>query len=381
MRIRSLSAARAEDGGKAATLGRLLRAGFPVPDGVVVPAARFRRHLAGRGLDPARQTPEVLRREILRGPLAAELLVELDAVLGPGEHAVRSSATTEDGAGASAAGQHESILPVHGTEAVGAAILRCWASLYSDRAVAYRAGGPSEMAVLIQHHLDAEVSGVLFTGEERILEAAPGPGERLVGGQVNPESWRIDARGIRASRAAGTPCLSRERVREIDALGRRVESLLGAPVDVEWVLAGGAVHLVQARPITAAVPAPVLPRGSEPGVLRGTPGSGGTATGRVRRLRGPQDFRAVQAGDVLVCRATDPAWTPLFALAGAVVTCTGGALSHAAIVAREVGIPAVLAVPGAWEELRDGEIVAVDGSAGEVRAGLSPRGSRRVTRT
>ncbi|MDR7380800.1 PEP-utilizing enzyme [Promicromonospora iranensis] len=102
--------------------------------------------------------------------------------------------------------------------------------------------------------------------------------------------------------------------------------------------------------------------------IAGTPGSAGRASGPARVVRSPDDFGRVQPGDVLVCRFTEPAWTALFGVVAAVVTETGGVLSHAAIVAREHGVPAVLAVPGAMTTLRDGETVTVDGSAGLVTA-------------
>jgi phosphoenolpyruvate synthase/pyruvate phosphate dikinase len=100
--------------------------------------------------------------------------------------------------------------------------------------------------------------------------------------------------------------------------------------------------------------------------LAGTPGSPGLASGPARVVHGPDDFPRVSPGDVLVCRFTEPAWTALFGVVAAVVTETGGVLSHAAIVAREHAIPAVLAVPDAMTTLRDGETVTVDGGAGRV---------------
>ncbi|MBK7722154.1 MAG: PEP-utilizing enzyme [Austwickia sp.] len=100
--------------------------------------------------------------------------------------------------------------------------------------------------------------------------------------------------------------------------------------------------------------------------LVGRPGSPGRATGAARIVRGPDEFAAVRPGDVLVCRISDPAWTPLFGVISAVVTEVGGVLSHAAIVAREVGIPTVLAVPGATTELTNDTLVTVDGTTGHV---------------
>ncbi|MDX3108438.1 PEP-utilizing enzyme, partial [Nonomuraea angiospora] len=102
------------------------------------------------------------------------------------------------------------------------------------------------------------------------------------------------------------------------------------------------------------------------GALAGTPGSRGTATGAARIVRGPGDFARVHPGDILVCPFTDPAWTPLLRIAAGVVTETGGVLSHAAIVARELGIPAVLGVPDATGRLHDDTVITIDGTTGAV---------------
>ena len=109
-----------------------------------------------------------------------------------------------------------------------------------------------------------------------------------------------------------------------------------------------------------------IPGENGAGRLKGIPGSPGVASGAARLITGPQEFGKLQAGDVLVCSFTDPAWTPLFLLASAVVADTGGPLSHAAIVAREYGIPAVLGVHNATQQLQDGQPLLVDGSKGEV---------------
>ncbi|MGO1481551.1 MAG: PEP/pyruvate-binding domain-containing protein [Brachybacterium sp.] len=383
--LHDLRDARPEtSGGKAAALGALLRVGIEVPAGVVVSVQAYRRHLDHHGLRPDTVPAAELGERIRHGRLDAAVVAALEPLLrtesgraAGAQVAVRSSATNEDTAGASAAGQHESILPVQGSDAVQAATLRCWASLWSPHALAYRgAGEPGEstapeMAVIVQRYLDADVSGVLFTGEERMLEAVRGPGEQLVSGVVTPDSWRIGARGILGRRPGDGEqhemSLSDAQVHELISLGDEVASVLGAAADIEWVLRGDRLHVLQARPITAPVPRP--PQRSDPvhGTLQGAPASGGVATGTARIVRGPQDFRRVRPGDVLVCRSTDPAWTPLFRIAAAVVTETGGVLSHAAIVARELGIPAVLAVPGAVTAIPDGAVVTVDGDQGILR--------------
>ncbi|MET9784300.1 PEP/pyruvate-binding domain-containing protein [Nocardiopsis alba] len=374
-------------GGKAATLGRLLREGLPVPEGFVVP---FSAHRAAR-VDPGLRAPAELEHEV------AEALT----LLGDPPVAVRSSATNEDGAGASAAGQYESLLAVRGVAAVVEAIRDCWTSASSARVAAYRSRtgeeisrAEAEMGVLVQRLVDADVSGVMFTptrpdGPTRI-EASPGLGLAVVGGIVSPDTYEVAADGTVRSALGrketrldrdenrggvvtrpvpehqrSAPSLDESTAARLAALGRRVAELLDGPQDIEWAIADGTTWLLQARPITAPIPeAPASEPAPDNSSLNGTPGSHGVVTGTARVVRGPSDFGRVRAGDILVCPYTDPAWTPLFTVAGGVATETGGALSHAAIVAREYNLPAVIGVPHATTLVRDGATVTLDGTAG-----------------
>lgn len=382
-------------GGKAGVLGALVRAGLRVPDGFVIPFDVYR---AAR----ADLTPTVA--DALRDAIAAGL-----AGLGDPPVAVRSSANVEDGPAASAAGQHESVLAVRGAGSVLSAMETCWASLRSQRATAYRAAlgaheggsGPAAMAVLVQRLVDAEVSGVMFTPAGRRgsteIEASWGLGLTVVGGAVTPDAYRVDGSGavtqslsdkrIRMDRDGaalvtrpvpdtdrGAATIDDETAVRLSRLGRRIAAVLGGPQDVEWAIEGGRIWILQARPITAAFPAPLpdetaIHAGSgSPATLTGTPGSHGTVTGTARIVRGPGDFARVCPGDILICPYTDPAWTPLLRMAKGVVTETGGVLSHAAIVAREMRIPAVLAVAGVTDLIRDDTAVTIDGSVGTVTA-------------
>jgi len=405
----------AELGGKAAPLAGLRRAGFPVPRGVVVPLSEFARHLRASGARAAATFEEARELLLAHGAddeLRAALTAALDALPGGRDIpvAVRSSATTEDAQESAGAGLHETVLGARGPGEVAEAVVRCWASWWSPRRLGPRSDAvPCDdgMAVLVQVLVDADASGVLFTGERRVLEAVHGLGESLVGGAVTPDAWELcgdgirthspGSRDLRAVRRGGRVVRERlpaplrdrapldaDRVREIDALGRRVAEHLGAPVDLEWAVDGAGVHVLQARPITASLPASPTAepaavaspaeRASADGtraagtgtVLHGVGASGGTATGTVRPVRSVAELSRVRSGDVLLARVTDPAWTPLFPLIAAVVTETGGMLSHAAIVAREVGIPAVLAVPDVLERLEEGAEVRVDGERGTI---------------
>ncbi|CAL9484501.1 hypothetical protein SUDANB95_03087 [Actinosynnema sp. ALI-1.44] len=226
-------------GGKGASLARLVRAGLPVPGGFHVTTDAFR--LAG----PAGEVPD-------------EVAAAIRAALPPGPVAVRSSATAEDLPDLSFAGQHDTVLDVRGEDAVLDAVRRCWASLGTERAVAYRERNgiaDAAMGVVVQEMVPADAAGVLFTAnpvtgarDETVVNAAPGLGEALVGGEVTPDEYVV-AGGVVKS-ATGT-VLTEAQVLELAALGARVQELSGVPVDVEWAVHGDRIAILQARPVTA----------------------------------------------------------------------------------------------------------------------------------
>jgi pyruvate,water dikinase len=164
-------------------------------------------------------------------------------------------------------------------------------------------------------------------------------------------------------------CLDDRQLIQLARLAQDVAAHLGAPQDIEFALENNQLWLLQSRPITAPIPQPAATVDPRPGdnQLCGTAGSPGVVSGPARVVHGPEDFRRVRRGDILVCRFTDPAWTPLFGVVGGVVTETGGRLSHAAIVAREHRIPAVVGVPAAMTTLSDGQPVTLNGNTGTIR--------------
>lgn len=399
-------------GGKAGALGALLRLGLPVPDGFVVPFAAYLTAVREPGLGRLAGEPpdlDAARRAIETRPVHATVVEALGRALhelGDPPVAVRSSAADEDTRQASAAGQHDSFLAVRGVTEVADAVRACWASLYSPRAIGYRAAsgrddepsGDPAMAVIVQRHLDAEASGVMFTPADpddgTRIEASWGLGPGVVGGTVTPDAYlvaedgsvtrtvadkptRLDRRGTRLvvrdvpTRARNQPAIDDATATRLAELGEGIATERGGPQDIEWAIADGRIWVLQARPVTAAPPPRPRSSGASrlpAAALTGTPGSHGTVTGAARIVRGPGDFARVRPGDILVCPFTDPAWTPLLRIAAAVVTETGGVLCHAAIVAREHAIPAVLGVPDATSRLRDGTAITVDGTTGTVTA-------------
>jgi pyruvate,water dikinase len=248
-------------GGKGTSLARLAAAGLPVPDGFHLTTHAYRRFVAdieARIGDALREddAAALIAAEFERKDMPEEIVAAIRAALPPGPVAVRSSATAEDLPDLSFAGQHDTFLDVTGDDVLDA-VKRCWASLWTERAIAYRArNGIADvaLAVVVQEMVPADAAGVLFTanpvtGErtESVVNAAPGLGEALVGGTVTPDEYVVTSGVVRRS----GDLLSDAEVLELAGLGERIQDLYGMPMDVEWAVAGGRVSVLQARPITA----------------------------------------------------------------------------------------------------------------------------------
>ena len=288
-------------GGKAMNLGKLMAAGFPVPRGFCLTTAAYRKAapaglaaLAAR-LDAELVHPELDLRELARqaremivtAPIPADVDAAVRAAyaaLGPeAAVAVRSSATAEDLPFASFAGLQDSFLNISGADAVVESVRRCWASLWTERAVAYRStNGISHrevgLAVVVQDVVAATTAGVLFTANpvtgtrtETVIDASAGPGQAVVSGSVNPDHFVVDTatgrvllRSPERPPAGRPPALDDARIRELTALGDTIQRLFGAPQDVEWVIdASGKTWVTQSRPITTLYPLPD-PAAAEP---------------------------------------------------------------------------------------------------------------------
>ena len=251
-------------GGKGARLGELMRIdGIRVPAGFCVTTAAF---------DKVTDSPQTRRNaELIRIPdaLATHITEALEQYGATLPYAVRSSATAEDLPSASFAGQHDSFLNVVGQRAVLERVSRCWASLFTERAHAYRAHNDIDlhqvrMAVVVQRMVAADVSGVLFTadplsGNRKVtcVEATFGLGETLVSGQVNADRFQTrEGRVISRVEHQDRPTLSDEQLLELTGLGRRIEAHFGSPQDIEWCLDSDGFWIVQSRPITTLFPVP-----------------------------------------------------------------------------------------------------------------------------
>jgi pyruvate,water dikinase len=276
-------------GGKAANLGELIRAGFDVPTGFCLTTEAYRHAVRTTVVEDGTLTDAAAARAaVIAAPIPAEVESAVRAAyaaLGAGPVAVRSSATAEDLPGASFAGQQDTYLDVTGIDEVLDAVQRCWASLWTDRAVSYRAahdidGAGVALAVVVQTMVDAEAAGVLFTADpvtgrrrQAVLDAARGLGESVVSGSVDPDHFVIDTvsgRILDRRRGSGEAVsVTDAQVVALAALGARVERAFDAPQDIEWAIDGdGKLWLTQSRPITTLYPVPVRDAPKPPDEVR-----------------------------------------------------------------------------------------------------------------
>ncbi len=440
-------------GGKNASLGEMISnlaaLGVSVPGGFATTAAAYREFLAQDSLDKrihdilapldvddVRKLAEVgaqIRAWILATPFPAKLEEEIRAGYRTMAHgrdvsvAVRSSATAEDLPDASFAGQQETFLNVHGEDDVVRCVHDVFASLYNDRAIAYRVhqGFAHELVALsagVQFMVrsDLGASGVMFTLDTDsgfrdvvFITGAWGLGETVVQGAVNPDEFYVSKVALRADkhpivrrtrgakaikmiyaeRGSGARTLTvdvaeadRDRFcitdADVTSLARQaliIEQHYGQPMDIEWGKDGetGELYILQARPETVqSRSGSTLQRytmsGKGPVIVTGRAIGQRIGSGRVRVIKDVHEISRVQAGDVLVADMTDPDWEPVMKRAAAIVTNRGGRTCHAAIIARELGIPAVVGCGDATARLKDGDIVTVscaEGDTGNVYAG------------
>ena len=417
-------------GGKGANLGELTQAGFPVPPGFVITAEAFTAAMEAGGVrdelravaadvDPAdtdafAEACTTLRRHVAEAGIPTDLADEIRVAydkLGAPAVAVRSSATGEDSADTSFAGMNETFTNVVGPDELLAKVVACWQSVYGERVVSYRLAQGIDrepaIAVVVQQMVPSERSGVMFsadpsTGERThvVIEAALGLGEVVVGGLVEPDTYVVDKgtgrivstrvghQAFRIERGpdgadrrvdldeatAVTRVLDDDTVRALAELGERVEQHYGSPQDMEFAIADGRTFLVQSRPITTL--AAEASTGAADGggaapepLLVGLAASPGVVAGRVRVLRSPEEGADLDAGEIIVAPMTNPDWVPTMRRAAALITDGGGMTCHAAIVSRELRVPAVVGARTATTALRDGEIVTVDGAKGAVYQG------------
>lgn len=451
-------------GGKGGNLGEMFNAGLPVPNGYIVTASAYFKFLEKSGLrDDIVKTLDGLdmenskdlqeRAERIQKMIEdAEMVGEIKKEIIENYHtlkavtkseklyvAVRSSATSEDGAEDSFAGQQATYLNVIGDEEVVRAVQRCYASLFGARAIYYRAEKGYDqldvgIAVPIQKMVNSDKAGVMFTVDPTnndldhiSIEAAYGLGEVVVLGaqtpdryliekktmeisdkEINAQEWKLsresgasDTDDLNDLAKAGIPILKEEQSKqkisdneiiELSKIALKLEEHYGKPQDTEWAIEKGKVYMVQSRPVTtlgqsvekekadsgqARMTSQLQTANRQPQtsisdakvLLKGGAASIGMATGTVKIIHSPKEIDKIMEGDVLVTEMTTPDYVPAMKRATAIVTDLGGRTCHAAIVSRELGIPCVVGTQTATKDLKNGQVITVDGAKGVVYEG------------
>ncbi len=418
-------------GGKGANLGEMTNANIPVPPGFIVTAStyfdflqksgitdRIRNLLKSLDTNDSKQLQETaakVEQLILDAPMPPEIAREIEQAyikMGRGLVAVRSSATAEDLPEASFAGQQSTFLNILGDKEVVNAVQKCWASLFTPRAIFYRQEQGFDhfqvgIAVPVQKMVQSEASGVMFTVEPTTsdkskitIEAVLGLGETIVSGDVTPDhyvvskdklkiikkeikrqEWKlIRNEGGKGEEANIKVVLTPEEQAQqkivdddiiaLAKIGKRLEEHYQFPQDIEWAKEDRKIFIVQTRPVTTIKEkAKVRPVIKAAVLLSGTPASPGIASGPVKIVADPSEIDKVLSGDVLVAEMTTPDFVPAMKRAAAIVTDRGGRTAHAAIVSRELGIPCIVGSEKATATLKNGQIITVDGANGKVYDG------------
>jgi pyruvate,water dikinase len=324
--------------------------------------------------------------------------------------AVRSSATAEDLPTASFAGQQASFLNVLGEENLIDSIRKCWTSLYEPRAIFYRAKNRisrASIAAIVQRMVNSEKSGTMFTidpttGENVVLiEAIWGLGEGIVAGEVSPDTYKVSKDSDRIGtiielqisnktkmrirdeasdntlelevpkEKASAQVLTKDEIFQLTKYGVMIEEHYGnKPQDIEFAIEDNRIIILQTRPITSEVKErPVLNETKAQQLLKGTAASPGLATGKVRIILAKQEVTKIENGDIIVTTMTSPDLVPNMGKSAAIITDLGGKTCHAAIVSREMGIPAIVGTQEATSKLTDGQEITVDAYNGIVYDG------------
>ncbi|MEM2954570.1 MAG: phosphoenolpyruvate synthase [Candidatus Nanoarchaeia archaeon] len=450
-----------EAGGKGANLAEMWNAGFPVPPGFVVLASAYRDFMRIRKLDvkieenlkdldiedteKLQKVSHEIQELIMSASMPLEMQEEIkefyeyldvaedlkdnksaQAILSFASRelpfvAVRSSATAEDLPQASFAGQQATFLNVFGKENIVQAVQRCWASLFTARAIYYRVKNNFShtkvaIAVVVQKQINSDASGVMFsinpaTNNENqiVIEAAWGLGEAVVSGMVNPNTYilekntgkilEVDVPGQEfcitrdpytnqtikkqlLSEKRKAKVLTDDQIKQLWKLALDVEAHYQYPQDMEWAIENNRIYLVQTRPVTT-LKKETMPEekiSGEP-VLKGLGASPGIVSGPVRIIFSMAELNKIQKGDILVTTMTTPDFVPAMQKANAIITDHGGMTAHAAIVSREMGKPCVVGTKTATKNLKDGEIVTVDGDRGLIFLGaikIEPKDKKEI---
>lgn len=426
-------------GGKGANLGEMVKIGIPVPNGFIVTADAYFHFIEAAGIKSklvallsglvvsdneklnivAHKAQQIIETAAIPQEISSLIIKyyhQLGRIFRDPLVAVRSSATAEDLPTASFAGQQATFLNIHGEASVVYHVRRCWASLFTARAIFYRQENKFDhfkvgVAVPVQKMVQSESSGIMFTidpvtGTKTTIaiEAIYGLGELIVQGAVTPDHYEVDKDSLKlihkkinkqprmmklkknrtiiepiGDKAGFTQKIPDGTIIKLAKFGKVLEKHYYFPQDVEWAVEKGAIYITQTRPITtikSVADKSKTYQGDKHEMIhthvvlvRGDPASPGISSGPVKIIKSAAEIGKVKIGDVLVAPQTNPDYVPAMRKVVGIVTDTGGRTSHAAIVSRELGIPAIVGTKDGTKKLKDGQIVTVHGSRGVVYKG------------
>ena len=436
-------------GGKGANLAEMYNLRLPVPPAFIVTASAYEEFMKESGLMPKVMTiinnidmentaqleadakkiqqiitdarvPEDLQKQIIEAyenlnvdreileRASLDVLNIIRVAREPAFVAIRSSATAEDLESASFAGQQETFLNIKGNRDLIDAVRKCWASLFTARAIYYREKNnfrhdTTYLAVVIQKMVNSDKAGVLFTvnpvtnnDREIIIEAAFGLGEGVVSGAIAPDRYILnkltgevtetkigrklifftrDPRTGATIKADLPPMKINQQVlnslelKQLYNYSLRIEQHYKHAQDIEWAVEAGNVYILQSRPVTTLKKEIKEVKIAGKPILEGLAASPGIASGPVRMVYTIDDLSKIQKGDILVTKMTNPDMVVTMQKSAAIVTDEGGQTAHAAIVSREIGLPCVVGTRIATKLLREGQLVTVDGKNGKIYEG------------
>jgi pyruvate,water dikinase len=407
-----------ELGGKGYSLALLHNNKFSIPKGFVIVAEVFIEYLKQNNLFDRVQEivsqinganfqlkSRKLKSLVLSGKIPktiGSVIAENLKRLCSQRVSVRSSAISEDSLKASFAGLHDTFLNIRPDPTlVSEYVKKCWASLFNERAVAYRTKNRipylEGMAVVVQKMIPASVSGITFSvhptnHQVLLVETSYGLGDLIVSGKIVPDEFVIDRKTLKIlekrvgdkseisktagegvkivhveEKAAKRQALTDEEVRQVAKISLDVERIYKTPQDIEWCIYKKKVWLLQSRAITTSV-TPAKVSLEQRIILKGIPASPGIIQGKVKILLNPHQVGKMKDGDILVTVMTNPLYLIAIQKAKAIVTDVGGMICHAAIIARELGIPCVVGTGNATKLLKDHNEVIVNGTEGTVYA-------------
>jgi len=419
-------------GGKGANLGEMYSLGIPVPNGFVVTADTYFDFIEKNKLKPQiknilsitnvdhpdelQSASKKIRSLIKKAPFTHNISIQIMTAykklgsfggLVDMPVAVRSSATAEDSLDASFAGQQDTYLNVVGESNVLHRVRDCWASLFTPRSIFYRVKKKYDhfkvgVAVPIQKMVQSEISGIMFTANpvsnnknEIIIEVIWGLGEYIVQGVITPDQFIIDksnwtikqknnvsqdrqlVKNQNETHEIDVPKYKQNKIKiddtialKIAKIGQKLHNHYGKAQDIEFAIEKGKFYVVQTRPITTLQNAATKKfEITDTPILTGEAASPGFASGPAILIKNQTEINRVKDGQILVITMTTPDFVPAMKKVAGIITDKGGQTSHAAIVSRELGTPCVVGTKTATKDIKEGDIVTIDGSTGRVWSG------------